>query len=121
MLSGNLKKDATIQGRPVTAHMYSSTYDLCTVSDVSYLYTPGSICGMLKLFSRSRRTSFSILTWEGSRSLGSLAGLIDSDWKKAARSLREEAEDSRAVGIRLFSGHAQGSKTGITCDKWKSD
>lgn len=61
---------------------------------VSYLYTPGGVCGRMKLFSRSRSTSFSIRTWEGSRSLGSFAGRMVSDWKKAAWSLREEAVDS---------------------------
>ena len=69
---------------------------VATLRLVSYLYTPGGVCGMRKLFSRSRSTSFSIRTWDGSRSLGSFAGLIVSDWKNAAWSLREEAEDSMA-------------------------
>lgn len=69
----------------------------------SHLYTPGADCGLMKLFSRSRRTSFSIRTWAGSRSLGSFAGRIISDWKNAARSLREVAANSKAGDIMLFS------------------
>lgn len=33
-----------------------------------------------------------------------------SDWKKAAWSLREEAEDSRAGGTTLFSGDKRGGQ-----------
>lgn len=69
----------------------------------SYLYTPGSVCGTMKLFSRSRSTSFSIRRRDGSRSLGSFAGRIVSDWKKVALSLREEADNSRAGDTRLLS------------------
>lgn len=70
----------------------------------SHLYTPGADGGPMKLFSRSRRTSFSIRTWAGSRSFGSFAGRIVSDWKNAARSLREAAADSRAGDVALLSG-----------------
>lgn len=74
------------------------------IEDISsHLYTPGADCGPMKLFSRSRRTSFSIRTWAGSRSLGSFAGRIISDWKNAARSLREVAADSKAGDIMLLS------------------
>lgn len=58
---------------------------------------------MMKLFSRSRSTSFSIRTWEGSRSFGSFAGRIVSDWKKAAWSLRAEAEESKGSDSALLS------------------
>lgn len=40
--------------------------------------------------------------------MGSFAGRMVSDWKKAAWSLREEAEDSRAGGTTLFSGDNRG-------------
>lgn len=55
----------------------------------------------------------SIRTWEGSRSLGSLAGRIVSDWKKAAWSLKEVAEDSRDGDTTLFSGHIDDGKENV--------
>lgn len=77
----------------------------------THLYTPGADSGLMKLFSRSRSTSFSIRTCAGSRSLGSLAGRIISDWKNAARSLREEAAASRAAGSTLLSRDGQDKNT----------
>lgn len=53
---------------------------------------------MRKLFSRSRSTSFSMRTWEGSRSFGSLAGRIISDWKKLEFS-RKDAAAARRSGL----------------------
>jgi len=66
---------------------------------------------MMKLFSRSRRTSFSIRTWEGSRSFGSFAGHIVSDWKNAVWSLREDTEENRGRDAALMSGHKYEGKT----------
>lgn len=77
----------------------------------SHLYTPGADSELMKLFSRSRSTSFSIRTCAGSRSLGSLAGRMVSDWKNAARSLREEAAASRAAGSTLLSRDEQDKNT----------
>lgn len=57
----------------------------------AYRERPRGGLGIRKLFSRSRSTSFSMRTWEGSRSLGSLAGRIISDWKKLELPLREAA------------------------------
>ena len=68
---------------------------------LQYLYTPGGGCGDRKLFSRSRRTSFSMRTWAGSLSLGSLAGRMASDCRKVALSLREDSAARRAGGVRL--------------------
>lgn len=83
----------------------------------SHLYTPGADWGPMKLFSRSRRTSFSIRTWAGSRSLGSFAGRIISDWKKAARSLREVAACSKAGDITLLSGDKDTAEW-LVADVW---
>lgn len=73
-----------------------------------HLKTPSGARVTTKLFSRSRSTSLSILTCEGSRSLGSLAGRMVSDWKKAAWSRSKAAEESSADAededARLFSG-----------------